>query len=88
MNNNKKNKNNLLAALQEGTAPILNEVVSFLLIDVENKKCIEISIVDDDVALEGIEEWTLRLQATESQNYVLGDIQTAVIQVIDDDGME
>ena len=78
----------MLAALQEGTTPILNEVVSFLLTDVENKKCIEISIVDDDVALEGIEEWTLRLQATESQNYVLGDIQTAVIQVIDDDGME
>ena len=78
----------MLAALQEGTTPILNEVVSFLLTDVENKKCIEISIVDDDVALEGIKEWTLRLQATESQNYVLGDIQTAVIQVIDDDGME
>ena len=78
----------MLAALQEGTTQILNEVVSFLPTDVENKKCIEISIVNDDVALEGIEEWTLRLQATESQNYVLGGIQTAVVQVIDDDGME
>ena len=67
---------------------MLNEVISFLPADVENKKCIDISIVDDDVALEGIEEWTLRLEATESQNYALGDIHTALVQVIDDDGMK
>ena len=66
----------------------LNEVVSFLSADVEFKKCIEISIVDDDVALEGTEEWTLQLEATERQNYALGDIHTALLQVIDDDGME
>ena len=65
---------------------ILNEIVSFLPVDVGKRKCIEISVVDDDVALETIEEWTLRLQATERRNYLLGDIQTAVIQVIDDDG--
>ena len=65
---------------------ILNEIVSFLPVDVGKRKCIEISVVDDDVALEAIEEWTLRLQATERRNYLLGDIQTAVIQVIDDDG--
>ena len=65
---------------------ILNEIVSFLPVDVGKRKCIEISVVDDDVALEAIEEWMLRLQATERRNYLLGDIQTAVIQVIDDDG--
>ncbi len=78
----------MLAALQEGTTQILSEVVSFLPADIENNKCIEISIVDDDVALEAIEEWTLGLQATENVNYVLGDTQTAVVQVTDDDGME
>ena len=75
-------------ALQEGTIQILSEVVSFLPTDVENKKCVEISVVDDDVALEAIEEWTFRLQTTENLNYVLGDNLIAIVQVIDDDGME
>lgn len=61
--------------------------MSFLPTDAENNKCVEISVVDDDVALEAIEEWTFRLQATENLNYVLGDTLTAVVQVIDDDGM-
>ena len=77
----------LFAALQESSTQILSEVVTFLPADVENKKCIDISIVDDDVALEAVEEWTLRLQATENQNYELGDSQTAMVQVIDDDGI-
>ena len=40
------------------------------------------------MALEAIEEWTFRLQTTENLNYVLGDNPIAIIQVIDDDGME
>ena len=65
----------------------MNEVLSFLPGDVGNKKCIQIDIVDDDVALERTEEWTLRLEFVGSQNYILGNVQTALVQVIDDDGM-
>lgn len=62
----------------------MNEVLSFL--PFEKQKCIEIAIVDDDVALEGTEELMLTLEFVGSQQYLFGDITTALIQVVDDDG--
>ena len=53
----------------------------------EHRKCLDIAIVDDSIALERTEELTLRLQVVGSPKYVLGRSQIAVVQVIDDDGM-
>lgn len=76
---------NVHVALQEETGQTVNEMVSFL--PTEEKKCLEIAIVDDNIALERTEELTFRLEFTGSRNYVLGDIQSTSVQVIDNDGM-
>ena len=60
-------------------------MLSFL--TTEQRKCLDIAIVDDSIALERTEELTLRLQVVGSPRYELGHSQIAVVQVIDDDGM-
>ena len=70
--------------LQEDLGLTVNEIVSFL--PSENLKCIDIAIDDDEVALERTQELTLRLDFAGSQRYLLGDISTTLVQVIDDDG--
>ena len=72
-------------ALQEETGETVDEVVSFLA--TETRKCLDIAVVDDTIALERTEELTFRLASVGSPRYELGDEQTAVVQVIDDDGM-
>ena len=63
---------------------MVNETLSFL--PSENLKCINIAIDDDEVALERTQELTLRLEFAGRQRYILGDISTTLVQVIDDDG--
>ena len=71
-------------ALQEGIGVAVNEVLSF--IPGESQKCLEVAIVDDKVALERTEELMFRLVPAGTRRYVLGEITTTLVQVIDDDG--
>ena len=76
----------LVTALQQELNDNIDQVLVFA--PNETEKCIQFPVADDEIALEDIETLTFRLALTNNVSRVdLGNFKTAVVMIMDDDGM-